>query len=172
MTRIQTLELSIFLLLLHLGALVLLFRALGNVGDNDVKVPATLSLTIPGRPVPKKNNQIMVKGRNLILPSKAYKEYYDFCIGTKKKMGWLVQFGNMQFQGPVRVDAHYWLPDYRWWPDLAGLIQATGDILEAAGILVNDKQITSWGTSAILGLSETPRTEITISEMNVSWWKW
>lgn len=138
-------------------------------------IPNILQLTIPGRPVPKKNNQIMIKGRNLILPSKAYKAYIDFCVGSKdrRKVGFLMLYGNIQFSGPVRIDAHYWLPDYRWWPDLVGLLQATGDIMQAAGIIKDDKQVITWGTSQIMGIDvNNPRVEITISDYKCKWWRW
>lgn len=139
-------------------------------------IPNILTLTIPGRPVPKKNNQIMIKGRNLLLPSKAYKAYYDFCLGSKRKPGWLCQWGNIQFTGPVRVDAHYFFENYQWHPDLTGLLQATADILQAAGILKDDKQIITWGTSQIIdiGSKESPveaRAEITISDHECKWWR-
>ena len=137
------------------------------------KIPQTLTLTIPGRPVPAKNNPVMVAGRNLILPSKAFRAYKTFCIGTKKRPGWLCQWGNVQFVGPVRVDCHYWLPSYQWWPDLVGLLQGTSDILQAAGIIVNDKNIVTYGTSAIVGIDrDNPRVEITISDApKPRWWK-
>jgi len=128
---------------------------------------ASLSLTILGRPVPKKNNPIMLKGRNLILPSKAYRAYEKSAL--KQLMAW----GNIYFDGPVRVDAHYFLPDKRWWPDLTGLLQATGDILQKSGLIENDKQIVSWGTSRIVRLDkESPRAEITIEEVpEPEWWR-
>ena len=119
----------------------------------------TLAITITGRPVPKKNNPVMVKGRNLILSSKAFRAY------EKDALKQLLSYGNVYFDCPVRIDAYYWLPDKRWWPDLCGLFQSTADILEKSGLLINDKQIVSWGTSRICGLSkENPRAEITISE--------
>ena len=134
-------------------------------------IPATLSITIPGRPVPKKNSPVMIKGRNLILPSKAYRAYHAFCIGTAKRPGWLAQWGNIQFPSYVSVKAHYWLPDKRWWPDLTGLLQATGDILQAAAIIRDDKFIVGWPCSRIVGLDrKNPRAEITIYEAAAPEW--
>jgi len=133
-------------------------------------IPQTLIIVIPGRPVTKKNSPVMIAGRNLILPSKSYRKYKDFCIGTKKNPGWLMQWGNIQFSGPVRIDALYYLPNLAHFPDLCGLFQATGDILEAAGIIENDRNIVSWGVSRIAGIDkENPRVEITISETEKGW---
>jgi hypothetical protein len=39
---------------------------------------------------------------------------------------------------------------------------STGDILEKAGIIRNDRDIWSWDGSRIEGYSPTPRTEVTI----------
>ena len=134
-------------------------------------IPASLTIVIPGRAPTKKNSQVMIKGRNLILPSKSYREYYAFCIGTKTRPGFLTQYGNIQFEGHVHVCARYWLPDKRWMPDLVGLLQATGDILEAAGLIVNDRLIVSWDGSRIVGLDkESPRAEITIYEAQAPEW--
>src|SRR5574343_846432 len=125
-----------------------------------------LKITIPGTPRTKKNSQIMVKGRNLILPSKAYQEYYKFCIGTKRNPGWLMQWGNACFTKPVHVCCQYWFPNHKSRPDLVGLLQATSDLLEAAGIIENDRLIVSYDGSYIVGIDkENPRAEIIIREV-------
>lgn len=123
-----------------------------------------LTISIPGRPVPKKNNSIMVKGRNLILPSKAYAEYHKFCIGNKRHPGWLAQWGNIQYTEPVQMTCLYWYADFRWWGDLINLLEATADILQDADILKDDKLVRSVDGSRIMGIDkENPRTEIAIS---------
>ena len=136
--------------------------------------PQVVTIVIPGRPVPKKNSPVMVKDQNIILPSKAFRDYRKFCLGTKTRPGWLlVCYGNLQFTGPVWVSARYWLPDYRWWPDLVGLMQGTGDLLEAAGIITNDRNIVSWGGSHIAGIDrDDPRAEINLAEVGrPKWWR-
>lgn len=136
-------------------------------------IPQTLTLTIPGRPYTAKNNAVMVKGRNLLLPSPKYRKYKAFCVGTKTKPGWLTQYGNYQFTGPVRLDCHYWMRNYQGWPDLVGLLQATCDILEASGILLNDRQVVSFGNSRIVGVdAESPRVQIEIRDIICEWWRW
>jgi len=70
-----------------------------------------------------------------------------------------------RFTGRVAVKALYWMPDKRR-PDLINLEEATADILEAAGIIDNDRNIVSWDGSRIVGVDkENPRAEITIEEV-------
>jgi hypothetical protein len=45
-------------------------------------------------------------------------------------------------------------------------MQATGDILEATEVIKNDRYISSWDGSEIVGLDkQNPRAEITIREI-------
>lgn len=119
----------------------------------------TIRITIPGRPITKKNHgQVVIRGgRRYHVPSKAYGAYENFCLG------WLLQWRQFHFPGPVIVQAHYFMPNRRSWPDLVGLQQATGDILEKSKIIANDRNIVSWENSKIIGIDEeNPRVEITI----------
>lgn len=131
-------------------------------GDSVVGVAEAVqevTLIIPGRPVPKKNSPIRPRGQNVILPSKSYQKYSRHCLK-------LLRSQDVRFMGLVHVCALYFLQDYRWWPDLVGLMQATGDILEDAEIIKNDKYIISWDGSKIAGLDKkNPRAEITIREV-------
>lgn len=137
----------------------------GTAGDRG-----PLKIIIPGRPVPKKNSPLMVAGKNLILPSKAFRAYEKFCIGTKTKPGWLIKWAHIRFTDSVSICAQYWLPDKRWWPDLVGLLQGTSDLLEKAGILENDALINSYDGSRIMGIhKESPRAEITIEHLEMTW---
>ncbi len=131
-----------------------------------------LSIVIPGRPITKKNHQQIVvnpkTGRPFLVQSPKWKEYERFCIGGKRRPGWLMQWGNMQIDQPIHVEAHYFLPNRRGWPDLQGLIQGTADLLEKSGIISNDKLIRSWDFSR---LHETineanPRVEIIVRPFN------
>lgn len=99
---------------------------------------------IPGRPATKKTGQriVWVKKRARILPSEAYEVYEEYCLFWLKRI-------NERFTGKVKVSAVYTMPDRRSWPDLCGLLQATGDILERAGIIENDRDIVSWDGSYI-----------------------
>lgn len=120
-----------------------------------------ITLVIKGRPVPKKNNAVMVANRNLILPSKAFRNYEKDAL--KQLQGW----GNQYIDGPVEVTAIYWLPDARWRPDMVGLMQGTADLLEKAGLIPNDQNILSWDGTRIMPEYDkgNPRAEIRIREM-------
>jgi len=118
---------------------------------------------IPGRPITKKNSsRIIINARTkrpMVIPSPQYKEYEQAALWHLK------QYVGPTFGGPVRVRALYWLPDRRSRPDLLGLEEATADILEAAGIVANDRMIVSWDGSRIAGYDkERPRVEIEITE--------
>ena len=122
--------------------------------------------TIPGRPITKKNHQMVVKAKtkegriyHRPIQSEAYRNYEEACLWELKK------YRGPKFTGPVRLTCRYWMPDRRSWPDLPGLYQATADILEKAGIIDNDRNIVSMDGSEIVGIDrERPRVEIEIEE--------
>jgi len=114
-------------------------------------------LTIPGRPVPKKNSLVVrcINGKPVVVQSRAYRDY------EKQALHSLADYQGPRFSGLVLVTACYWLADHRR-PDLNNLMAATADILEKAGIIRNDRDIISWDGSRIMGVSPNPRTEITL----------
>jgi Holliday junction resolvase RusA-like endonuclease len=89
------------------------------------------------------------------MPSKAYCEYEAYCLPLLKAV-------KMHFLGKVKVTAEYTMPDRRSWPDLTGLMQATGDILEKAGIIANDRDIVSWDGTRILDKTSKEKTGVYI----------
>ena len=123
-----------------------------------------ISLTLPGRPITKKNHQQIIKRgkRHMIVQSEVYQQYEQECLWRLKA-----------YKGPrfdpgvkVRLTARYWMPNRRSWPDLLGLLQATCDILESAGIIKNDRDVVSLDGSRIMGVDkENPRAEIRIKEI-------
>lgn len=126
-----------------------------------------LNLSIPGRPISKKNHQqiVYVNNKPIIIQSKYWAAYEKFCIGGKRKPGWLMQWGNVQFKEPVTLTCRYWLPDRRSRPDLGNLLAGTCDLLEKAGILANDRLVAHFGDSCIIGIDKNnPRVEIEIKE--------
>jgi Holliday junction resolvase RusA-like endonuclease len=116
-------------------------------------------LVIPGQPATKKNSQVArcVNGKPVVLQSKAYRTYEKMALQA------LLACPRVGFAGPVVVTVHYWLKDKRR-PDLNNLMAATADILERAGVIVDDREIVSWDGSRIMGTSTNPRAEITIRE--------
>ena len=124
-----------------------------------IDLAEVLKLIIPGRPTTKKNSgRVITRGRYpRILPSKAFENY------EKVSLMHIRAAMPCQFREPVALKCLYYLPDKRWWPDLVGLLQATSDILETAGVLENDRLIIGYDGSKIAGLDKhNPRAEIEI----------
>ena len=120
------------------------------------------NLVILGRPYTKKNSGVFA-GAGRFLPSKQYREFEKSAIPQLHK-----QFHNEPIDFPVSVRVHYFMRDRKGWPDLVGLMQATADILEKAGVVKNDRLITSWSGTEISGIDkENPRSEINILRV---WW--
>ena len=114
----------------------------------------------------------MVPNRAVLLPSKAFRKYKEFCLGTKSRPGWLlIHYGNIYYADPVEMTVDYYLPDYRWFPDVGNLVNGTCDLLQAAGIVENDSQIWSIN-AAISGIDKAyPRTELTLEVRRPEWWR-
>lgn len=119
-----------------------------------------MKLVIQGQPRTKKNSSriALINNRHVLLPSKAYKAYEKVA---------LMQLARVQaVRGPVSVLCRYYLQDRKSWPDLVGLLQATSDILQAAGVIDDDKYIVNYDGSMIVGLDkDNPRVEIIIHQI-------
>lgn len=128
-----------------------------------------MKLVIYGRPTTKKNSSRIVRvGKfHKVLPSKYYCEYEKEAIKQ-----FLQQGIKGCFTGPIRITCKYYMPDKRSSPDLVGLLQASSDILQEAGIIADDKYIVSYDGSEIVGVDrKNPRAEITIRECESEFWK-
>jgi Holliday junction resolvase RusA-like endonuclease len=122
------------------------------------------TIIIPGRPATKKNSQQILINRRTHRPfvsqSDTYKNYEESCL-------WYLRKYKQKYTGLVHVQALYWMPNKRSWPDLIGLLQATCDILQKAGIIVNDRFVDNFDGSRIVGVDrDNPRCEIRIAEVN------
>lgn len=119
-----------------------------------------MKLVIKGQPRTKKNSSriALINNRHVLLPSKAYKAYEKVA---------LMQLARVQaVHGPVSVLCRYYLQNRAHWPDLVGLLQATSDILQAAGVIDDDKYIVNYDGSIIAGLDKNnPRVEIIIHQI-------
>lgn len=120
----------------------------------------TYRFTIDGRPITKKNS--MQKTRHGLIQSKQYREYEEAALWQllNEKPEGMAPIGRA-----VKMEAFYYMPDRRGWPDLFGLLQATADILEKAGILEDDGFIATVGNSRIEDVSDWPRVEVTVTEL-------
>lgn len=121
----------------------------------------TYRFTIDGRPITKKNS--MQKTRRGLIQSKQYREYEEAALWQllDQKPEGLAPIGRA-----VKMEAFYYMPDRKGWPDLFGLLQATADILEKAGIIEDDGYIADVAYSCIAGVDpEWPRAEIKVIPM-------
>lgn len=135
--------------------------------------------TISGPPRTKKNSSRIVTipfkggkrcpccgrvdGFPKLLPSKAYEEWEGFaleqCLRIKAK---LRQRGiELPIAGLVSIEALIYREQLSG--DTVGFYQAIGDMLQAAGILVDDQQIEDWDGSRRLKDAARPRVEIFIT---------
>ena len=124
-----------------------------------------MKMTIPGRPITKKNHSQILRtkdGRPFLAPSKQYKEYQDGA-------GWYLKGKGERLAGRYNVKCVYYMPT-RHRVDLANLLSATCDILTHYGVLEDDNSniIVSHDGSRVLYDKEKPRCEITIEEYKMN----
>ena len=114
--------------------------------------------TIDGRPMTKKNS--MTKTCYGLIQSKQYRDYEKeaLCqLMTQKPRGFRT------IDCAARMNVEYYMPNRKGWPDLFGLVQATADILEKAGIVEDDGYIADVAYSCIAGVDPVwPRAEIKV----------
>lgn len=120
-----------------------------------------MEIVILGQPRTKKNGSriALINNKRVLLPSKAFKEYEKVA---------LMQLARVQaVHGPIAARCCYYLQNRAHWPDLVGLLQATSDILQVAGVIDDDKYIVNYDGSKIAGIDkDRPRAEITIQPVN------
>lgn len=121
----------------------------------------TYEITIPGRPVTKKNSMRILRkkdGTPFPAPSKQYLEYQE-------RAGYSIRCKCAGLSGPVNVKGVYYMPT-RQRVDLANLLEATCDILVHYGVLEDDNSriVCSHDGSRVRYDKENPRAEITIQE--------
>ena len=114
--------------------------------------------TIDGRPMTKKNS--MTKTCYGLIQSKQYRDYEKAALCqlmTQKPRGFRT------IDCAARMNVEYYMPNRKGWPDLFGLVQATADILEKAGIVEDDGYIADVVYSCIAGVDPVwPRAEIKV----------
>ena len=124
------------------------------------------TFTILGRPYTKKNSPIRTKTG--IIQSKQYRDYEADAI-KQIRLQMIDNYGRIlePTSCPVELMAQYYMPNRQGWPDAIGLLQATADILEKAGVITNDRQIVKIANNRLIdGIDkENPRAEIELREL-------
>lgn len=121
-----------------------------------------MKITIPGRPITKKNSMRMVRNGNRILPipSKQFSEYQE-------KAGYFIPYKWYAISDPVNVKCVYYMPTHGR-VDLLNLLGATCDVLVHYGVLADDHSgiVVSHDGSRVLYDKDNPRVEIEIQEVD------
>lgn len=114
---------------------------------------------IKGAPRTKKtsNQAAVINGRARVFPSAKYRSYARSAVPQLRAQHLIGPTAE-----PVHVKATFYREANRG--DLIGYMQALADVLEEAGVLVNDRQIVSWDGTRMDKDSKEPRTEIEIRE--------
>ena len=124
-----------------------------------------IEFTIPVRPATKKNSGqiIQVKGRNILIPSKQYKQFEKDCLpylNRVKNAAGIINF-------PVNVQCVFFTETKRK-IDLPNLLNAVDDAMVKSGLIIDDNRdiIAAHDGSRVFYDKYTPRIEIIITEMN------
>lgn len=117
---------------------------------------------IPIVPITKKNSQriVNVKGRPIIIPSKAYKDYEKACKPY-------LTHSEEPINYPVNVECVYSMPTRRK-VDLVNLEEATLDVLVKYGVLADDNSriVVGMDGSRVRYNKENPGVIVTIRSLD------
>lgn len=124
-----------------------------------------MTLVIEGAPRTKKthNRIVRVKGRPIVLPSKANETWSRTAVlqlqAQYRRQSLAAKLAVLKCD-PVNVRAVFYRDANRG--DLIGYMQALADVLEASGVVENDRLIVSWDGTRMLVDKARPRIEVTI----------
>ena len=120
-------------------------------------------LVVPLAPRTKKNHSriVRVKGRPIIIPSAQHEAWFKAAL-LAVRLQWRA-LGEEAFARPCAVSATFYRD--RATGDLLNYCQALADLLQAAGVVEDDKFIASWDGSRAQVDRERPRIELHISPM-------
>lgn len=122
-----------------------------------------IKITIPGRPITKKNHQQICRsksGKPFVRQAKRYNDY-------ETAAGYFIPCKNLGIDYRVNVKCLYYMPDRRR-VDLGNLLAATCDILVKYGVLRDDNSDIAYSHdgSRVFKGRENPRVEIEITEVS------
>ena len=122
-----------------------------------------MKITIPLNPVTKKNSMRIVRcgAYTKLLPSKQYVEYEKACRAFVSPL-------NEPINKPINLQCLFYMQTRRK-VDLTNLLNAINDILVKYEILADDNSsiVFSMDGSRVFYDKENPRTEITITEVEL-----
>ena len=120
-----------------------------------------IKIILHGQPITKKNSQQIIKAgmRTMIIPSAQYRRYEKDCLMQ------IPQKARLRIESAVNMQCIYYMPTRRK-VDLCNLLEATCDILVAAGVLADDncRIVASHDGCAVYHDKENPRVEITLTD--------
>jgi Holliday junction resolvase RusA-like endonuclease len=118
-----------------------------------------VTYVIRGAPRTKKtsNQAAVINGRARVFPSAKYRAFARVAVPQLRAQHMIGPLAD-----PVHVKATFYREANRG--DLIGYMQALADVLEEAGVLVNDRQIVCWDGTSMAKDAASPRTEIEIRE--------
>lgn len=129
-----------------------------------------IEFIIPVHPVSKKNSQQIItlktkygKSRNIIIPSKKYKEFEAECMPFLHQVK--TQAGVIDF--PVNMAVSFYVSKKLKY-DLTNLLEAVDDAAVKSGLIADDNRdiIAGHDGSRVFYDKINPRIEITITEMD------
>lgn len=123
----------------------------------------TYQFTIPGAPVTKKNSPRVFRNgkRTVVLPSAPYERWARTAV-LFARAEWN-RNSRQPIAAPVRIAATFFRA--RRTGDLVNFLQAVADVLEDAGVVVDDKWIVSWDGSRLDHDPKCPRVEVVIAPL-------
>lgn len=126
--------------------------------EPPVAKAAGVTITIPGAPRTKKTHNRLVRagGRYRVLPSATWSGWCE------RACFWLARIAPLPDQ-PYNVAALFYRDARRG--DAVGYYQGLADVLEAAGIVSNDKYLVAWDGSRLLVDRDNPRVVLTLTPL-------
>lgn len=126
--------------------------------ERNFGVTPLIKLIVPGKAMILKNHKrIFGRGRRkIVLPSERYLAW--------EKEAMLHVARQMTVSGinhPVFVDYKFYLKNFQGEPDASNLVEGIQDVLQKAGVLVNDKLVRKFTAEKIFGEGDA-RTELEI----------
>ena len=120
-----------------------------------------LRFTLCGAPRTKKNHGKIwrVGTRTVIKPAEAWLAWRDEMLSV-----WGVNGLRVEIAFPVNVRALFYRDAQRG--DAVGYYQGLADVLEALGVVVDDKWIVSWDGSRLRKDAINPRVEVEVTRAN------